>query len=79
MSDLEVTVLVDDQHRGQISEVVEALQAAGMRVAQCMQQIGVVAGTIESTQMDRLCQIEGVAAVEPSQSYQLEPPDSEVQ
>jgi uncharacterized protein involved in propanediol utilization len=79
MSTIQVTVLVDDQHRDQILDVVEALQAAGMNVEHWMEQIGVITGSVDSTQVDNLSQIAGVAAVEQSHSYQLEPPSSDIQ
>lgn len=79
MSNLQVTVLVDDQHRDRILEVVEALQTSGMTVERWMEQIGVITGSVDSTQVDRLSQVEGVAAVEQSHSYQLEPPNSDIQ
>lgn len=79
MPNMQVTVLVDDQHRERILEVVEALQASGMKVERWMEQIGIITGSVDSAQVNTLSHVEGVATVESEQQYQLEPPDSEIQ
>lgn len=79
MAEVKITVLVDAEHRECILDVADQLQATGMTVAHCMEHIGVISGSMEATQMAKLSQVTGVAAVEPEQTYQLNPPDSEVQ
>jgi hypothetical protein len=79
MSEVNLSVLVKDDYRERILEVVAALQADGMKVEQLMEQIGVIAGSIDSTKLAGIERIEGVAAVELAQRYQLEPPTSEIQ
>jgi hypothetical protein len=74
MSRVSITVLVDQPHQGQISKVVAALQAAGMTVDHWMETIGVVTGSVDSSQMAAIAAVTGVAAVEPAQTYQLDPP-----
>ncbi|MBD2773009.1 ketohydroxyglutarate aldolase [Iningainema tapete] len=79
MSKINLLISVDDRHIEQILEVAQALQASGMKIEQLMEQIGVITGSIDSTQVEGISQIEGVAAVEVEQKYQLEPPESEIQ
>ncbi|MFB2978397.1 hypothetical protein [Microseira sp. BLCC-F43] len=79
MSEVNLSVLVKDEYRERILEVVTALQADGMKVEQLMEQIGVIAGSIDSTKLPGIERIEGVSAVELAQGYQLEPPTSEIQ
>lgn len=79
MSTVNVTISVDNAHLEQISEITERLQSAGMNVEQTLPTIGVISGSIDSEQVNRLYQIEGVRTIEPQQSYQLAPPESEIQ
>ncbi|MBF2065957.1 MAG: ketohydroxyglutarate aldolase [Calothrix sp. C42_A2020_038] len=78
MAKVNLSILVDEQHKDKILEVVEALQAYGMKVESIMEQIGVITGSIDSD-IKALSNITGVAAVEVAQQYQLPPPSSEIQ
>lgn len=79
MSRVNLIISVDDEHRDRLLEVVEELQAAGMKVEQWMEQIGVVQGSVDSAQVGVLSRVKGVAHVEPLQGYQLAPPESDIQ
>ena len=79
MSKVNLLISVDDRHLEQISKVVEALQASGLKIEQMMKQTGVITGSIDSTQVEGISQVEGVAAVEIEQKFLLEPPESEIQ
>ncbi len=79
MSEVNLSVLVNDDYSDRILEVVAALQAGGMKVEQLMEQIGVITGSIDSTKVAEIERIEGVSAVELAQRYQLKPPSSEIQ
>lgn len=79
MSKLQVSISIDDNHINQISEIAKNLQSVGMDVEQTLPSIGVISGSVSSDQVNRLEQIEGVQHVEPDRSYQLAPPDSNVQ
>lgn len=79
MSKVTVSISIDDSHLAQILEVVKNLESMGMTVEQTLPSIGVIGGSIDSEQIDRLYQIEGVQHIEPERSYQLPPPDSDVQ
>ena len=59
--------------------VAEQLRAAGMTVEQVLPAIGVITGTIAAETRAVLAEVPGVLAVEPEQTFQLPPPDSEIQ
>ncbi len=79
MSKVNLLISVEDNDRKQILEVVQALQTSGVKIEQVMEQIGVITGSIDSEQVERVSRVEGVAAVEVEQEFQLEPPESEIQ
>jgi hypothetical protein len=60
-------------------EVVERLRAAGMEVAEALENAGVVTGTVPESRTGDLERLEGVHAVEPARQINLPPPDSPVQ
>jgi hypothetical protein len=76
MSELKISISLDDTHLEQISEIAKSLQSAGMNVEQTLPTVGVISGSIDSEQINRLYQIEGVQHIEPQQSYQLDPPEA---
>ena len=79
MSKVNLLISVGDRHREQISKVVKALQTSGLKIKQVMEKTGVVTGSIDSTRVEGIARIEGVAAVEVEQKFQLKPPESEIQ
>ena len=79
MSKVNLLISVNDRDREQIQEVVKALQAFGMKIEQVMKQTGVITGSIDSARVEGISQVEGVAAVEVEQKFQLKPPESEIQ
>ncbi len=79
MAMIQIVVSVQDSDSEQWLEVVNHLQAAGMQIEQQMVEIGVIAGTVDSEQLQTIAQIAGVAAVERSETYQIAPPDADIQ
>jgi hypothetical protein len=79
MSKVKISVSVKDDHLDHLLKVAADLKSAGMDVEQTMPNIGIVGGSIESNQVDKLYQIAGVDSVESEQGYQLAPPNSPVQ
>lgn len=79
MSQIPICVSVEDGHLSQIEQISEQLQSYGMNVEQILSTIGMITGSIESEKVKNLYQIEGVQNVESQQSYQIAPPDSNVQ
>ncbi len=69
MSSVNISVSVDDQYVDKIEEVVADLQASGMNVENIMPILGVVTGSVESTQMNALSQVKGVNAVDVSRTF----------
>lgn len=75
----DVTLTVADDHVGKIVEVAAAARAAGMRVDQVLDQVGVICGTAPEGCAPRLQALDGVDAVELGETYLVNPPDSPVQ
>jgi hypothetical protein len=76
MSQQNVTVTTDGRD---IDATVESLRAAGMTVTDVLREIGIVSGTVASADRDSLDGVQGVSAVETDQSFEIAPPDSDVQ
>jgi hypothetical protein len=79
MSKVKVSISIDDAHINRISEIAKSLESMGMDVEQTLPSIGVISGLLSSEQVSRLDKIEGVQHVETEHSYQLAPPDSDIQ
>ncbi len=79
MSQIQISVSIDNAHLPQINQISQQLQSSGMNVERTLSTIGVISGSIQSDRLNSLYQIEGVQNVEPQQSYQLAPPSSELQ
>ena len=75
----DVNVSVADDHLDGFPDVVERMKKVGLKVHQQMEAVGVVSGSIDPAKLADLERVEGVAAVEPSRSFQLPPPESDVQ
>lgn len=75
----QVTVLIADSHRKKFSQVQSSLQAAGLTNIQAQKAVGTITGEVREEELENLRAVSGVEAVEASASYQLPPPDSEVQ
>ncbi|MGB6295813.1 MAG: ketohydroxyglutarate aldolase [Rivularia sp. (in: cyanobacteria)] len=69
MKIVNISVSVDDEYLEKILDVVANLKASGMNVENIMPIIGVITGSVESTQIDALSQVEGVSAVEVSRTF----------
>lgn len=79
MSKVNLIISVEDDNGEKILELVKLLEASGLKIEQVMKQIGVIRGSIDSTEVEKISQVEGVASVEVEQKIQLEPPESEIQ
>ena len=76
MSEQHVTVTTDGRD---IDATVESLRAAGMTVTDVHREIGIVSGSVAPANRDSLNAVSGVDAVESDQSFEIAPPDSDVQ
>jgi len=74
-----VNVSVADDHLKNFSDVVARCRKAGMKVEHEMKSIGVISGSIDDDALDKLSRVKGVSHVEPEASFQIAPPDSDVQ
>ena len=74
-----LSVLIAEDYLDRVSEVVERLRGAGLEVQGVQEGIGAVSGSIDAARLEDLSGIDGVAAVERSQDYQLPPPEADVQ
>ncbi len=79
MSQVNISVSVKDAHLATIELVAQKLRTGGMNVEQILHSIGVISGSIDSSLTNTLSQIEGVKSVEQERTYQLAPPDSDIQ
>ena len=74
-----VLVVLADSGLTRLPEVVAGLEAAGMRVDEVMDSVGVITGSVPAGAVTALTAIDGVEGIEPVTTFQLPDPDSEVQ
>ena len=74
-----VTVTVADSHTGELEAVAAALRGAGMEVESVLAALGVITGSVDDTRVAALAAVPGVAAVEEQATFQIAPPDADVQ
>ncbi len=78
-SKVDVVVSVEEGRLGEFPQVVEAARRAGLEVAEAMATIGVISGSVDAGALAGLEAVPGVASVEKARTYEIGPPDSEVQ
>lgn len=76
---VKIQVIVDDEHLTRISEVVERLEAAGVRSVQRFDTIGIVAGAVSPSDLAHVSAVKGVSGVEQARDVQVLPSESKVQ
>jgi hypothetical protein len=74
-----ITVTVQDDHLDRIDGLADQLRAAGMQVHQVLGSAGVITGQVTDAARQAIAGVPGVAAVEDQQTYQLPPPDADIQ
>lgn len=79
MSKVNLTVSVADDHLKDFSEVVARCRKAGMIIEHEMKSIGMISGSIDEASVEKLRRIKGVSLAEPEGSFQIAPPDSDIQ
>ena len=79
MAEVEISVSVAEGHLPQFRKVVRACQAAGLKVDQAMEAIGVITGRVPGSNLAKLKAVAGVEHVEQSRQFQLPPADADVQ
>jgi hypothetical protein len=79
MAKLNVTVSIKDEHLPHFPEVVEGMKKTGFEVDKQLESLGVVTGTIDSDKVHALRALKGIGNVEESRSFQIPPPESDIQ
>lgn len=79
MAKVKVVIGVEDDSVSDLAAVLDRLRAAGVEVHQALEALGTVTGSVDSTALESVRALEGVAAVETSRSFRLGPPDSGIQ
>jgi hypothetical protein len=79
MSRLNVSVLLSDDSLHRINDVVKQVKSKGMSVDRILPQSGVLTGSVEAQDLIGLNNVKGVSGVEQERSFQITPPDSDVQ
>jgi len=79
MSKVNLTISVADDHLKNFSEVVARCRKAGMSVENELKSIGMISGSIDEAALEKLSHVKGVSLVQQEGSFQIAPPDSDVQ
>ena len=79
MSKVNLTVSVADDHLKEFSDVAARCRKAGMSITQEMKSIGMISGSIDESELEKLRRVKGVSLVEPERSFQIAPPDKGIQ
>jgi hypothetical protein len=79
MSKVNVSVLVRDDSLHRIRDVVKQVKSKGMRVERVLENSGILTGSVDSDDLVRLNKVKGFSGVEKERSFQIAPPDSDVQ
>jgi hypothetical protein len=79
MSKVNVSVSVRDDSLHRIRDVVKQVKSKGMHVERVLENSGVLTGSVDSDDLVRLNKVKGVSGVEKERSFQIAPPDSDVQ
>lgn len=74
-----VVISVADDYLNDLSRVLTRMQQAGLVVDDVQEALGTVVGSIDASAIGRLETVPGVSAVEREHSFQLPPPDADVQ
>lgn len=79
MSEINLTISVADEHLKDFTQIVARCRKAGMKIEHGLKTIGVISGSIAADKLDDLQRVKGLAHIERAGSFQLAPPDEDVQ
>ena len=79
MAKVRLSISVDDKHLDKFSKVIKDAEKAGMDVEQEHKDLGVATGSIDAKKLDSLRKVKGVQHVEEERTFQIPPPESDVQ
>jgi len=75
----DVTVTVADSGVGALEDVAQRLRLAGLEVDHVLAALGIITGSVDESRLAALEAVEGVASVQEQTSFQIAPPDADVQ
>jgi hypothetical protein len=78
-SPVKITISVADEKMDRMSDVVADLKKAGVNVEQTLDSIGTIVASVDEANLASVSQVPGVGSVEREGTFQLPPPDSDVQ
>jgi len=73
---VKVAVVIDDDSRNRLTDVLAACRACGFEVDIALMRIGVLIGSVRAANLERLQATPGVAAVEQERHVQLHSGDT---
>lgn len=76
---IEIVVSVDDENLGRLDEIAAALERVGVKVEHRMPSLGTISGIADAAVIEGIRAVAGVEAVEVARTFELPPPDSDVQ
>ena len=79
MAKVRVNVSVADDHRKDFAAVAKRCRDAGLNIAEQLEGVGVLSGSVERKQIAALRKLRGVGAVEEERRVGVPPPDEDVQ
>lgn len=79
MATKKLLVSIADDALADFAAVVRECERAGLHVAETMDTIGVITGTIDAAKLDGLRRVRGVRDVEDAGTATIAPPESDVQ
>lgn len=74
-----VVVSVDADEPDVVSDIADRLSQAGLDVDYVLDELATITGTCDADTVDSLQSVPGVLEVETERTYQLAPPDRDVQ
>lgn len=77
---VEVIITVAEDRKANLKQIASELQSKGLEIsAEPLENLGMISGLAEEKSLEKLKNVNGVIAVEPSGLVQIAPPDSDVQ
>lgn len=78
MSDVTVTVVIDDDHMHEPDRFEGLLRSCGLAVESCQPEIGVFYGTVDAARLSSLRALEGVAEAREEHRFAAPPVSSRI-
>jgi hypothetical protein len=79
MTNVRIMISVADEQMNDIDSLAAELRNSGMEVENVLGITGVITGSVDAAQLERLRGVAGVKHVEEERGFQIAPPESDVQ